>query len=363
MTFSTQTPQFLWPEAVAHATYLRNRSHTRALESKTPLEAWCGCKPDVSHLQEFGSPVWILNEGQLTKLQPRSTKHTFVGFIDGPKAIRYYDASTRQVHVSCNFQFPLSQTWPNTGATPPHEKPAQGEGESAPVGTENVPDETDTTDIHPESNAEGTKRKGTNARQGNDETSVRRSKRQKRTHDYRLLDDPWADGAGTTSGEIANMTSAERVYAASNKPSATPDNPKDLRQARESSDWPDWEKAIQAKLDQLHKMGTWELVDPPEGHTLITNKWVLTKKYDKDGNLQKYKARLVARGYSQQPVSCTKHVWYSEHGTYYRFKIILEQVMSATHVAVIPHMRTSPAYEEEFTKMDYPDARNGYGMS
>ena len=62
-----------------------------------------------------------------------------------------------------------------------------------------------------------------------------------------------------------------------------------------------------------------------------------------------------------QLVSCTKHVWYSEHGMYYQFEIILEQVMSATNVAVIPHMRTSPAYEEEFTKMDYPDVRNGYG--
>ena len=37
--------------------------------------------------------------------------------------------------------------------------------------------------------------------------------------------------------------------------------------------------------------------------------------------------------------------------------------MSATHVAVIPRTRTSPAYEGEFTKMDYPDARNGYGTS
>ena len=62
-------------------------------------------------------------------------------------------------------------------------------------------------------------------------------------------------------------------------------------------------------------------------------------------------------------VSRTKHVWYSEHGTYYRFEFILEQVMSATHVAVILRMRTSPAYEEEFMKMDYPDARNEYGTS
>ena len=48
-------------------------------------------------------------------------------------------------------------------------------------------------------------------------------------------------------------------------------------------------------------------------------------------------------------VSCTKHSWYSEHGMYYQFKIILERVMSVTHVAVIPHTRTH-SDEEEFLK-------------
>ena len=37
--------------------------------------------------------------------------------------------------------------------------------------------------------------------------------------------------------------------------------------------------------------------------------------------------------------------------------------MSATHVAVILCTGTSPAYEEESMETDYPDARNGYGMS
>ena len=61
-------------------------------------------------------------------------------------------------------------------------------------------------------------------------------------------------------------------------------------------------------------------------------------------------------------LSCTKHVWYSEHATYYQFEFILEQVMSATHIAVILCMRTGAAYEEESMKMDYPDVRNEYGM-
>ena len=80
-----------WLQAIVNATYLCNRMHMWALKTKTPLEAWCGCEPDILHLHGFGSPVQILNEGQLTKLQPRNTKHTFVGFVDGPKAIKYYN--------------------------------------------------------------------------------------------------------------------------------------------------------------------------------------------------------------------------------------------------------------------------------
>ena len=53
-------------------------------------------------------------------------------------------------------------------------------------------------------------------------------------HNYRLLDDPWADDnetsvvTGTISSEMVNMTSTERVYAASSEPNVVPDNPKNL---------------------------------------------------------------------------------------------------------------------------------------
>ena len=40
-------------------------------------------------------------------------------------------------------------------------------------------------------------------------------------------------------------------------------------------------------------------MDPPEDQKLIKNKWVLTEKFNKQGELNKYKARLVAKGYSQ----------------------------------------------------------------
>ena len=78
-------------------------------------------------------------------------------------------------------------------------------------------------------------------------------------------------------------------------------DPKTLKEAMSSPEWPEWEKAIQIELETLRRMGTWELMDPPENRKSITNKWVFVRKYNKDGILQKYKAHLVARGFSQIP--------------------------------------------------------------
>jgi len=74
-----------------------------------------------------------------------------------------------------------------------------------------------------------------------------------------------------------------------------------LHEAKQSPDWPEWEKAIKTELDQLNQMGTWRLVEKPQGAVPIANKWVFTKKRNKEGQLTKYKARLVAKGCAQQP--------------------------------------------------------------
>ena len=72
----------------------------------TPHEAYTGKKPNVSHLREFGCDVWVLDEsGTRSKLNPKSKKMVFVGFMDGPKAIKYYDAKTRSIKVSRNVAF------------------------------------------------------------------------------------------------------------------------------------------------------------------------------------------------------------------------------------------------------------------
>jgi len=68
------------------------------------------------------------------------------------------------------------------------------------------------------------------------------------------------------------------------------DDPKLLSEAKHSPEWPEWKKAIGVELVQLHKIGTWKLEEKPPDVIPIMNKWILTRKYNKAGELVKYKA-------------------------------------------------------------------------
>ena len=57
-------PEFLWEQAISHTTYVTNCSYTRTLKGTTPYELWFQRKLYVAHLQEFGTTVWVLLQGQ-----------------------------------------------------------------------------------------------------------------------------------------------------------------------------------------------------------------------------------------------------------------------------------------------------------
>ena len=46
-------PHKFWAKALSTAVHLRNRSPTKAVEDKTPYEAWSGDRPNVKHLRVF----------------------------------------------------------------------------------------------------------------------------------------------------------------------------------------------------------------------------------------------------------------------------------------------------------------------
>lgn len=62
---------------------------------------------------------------------------------------------------------------------------------------------------------------------------------------------------------------------------------------------PEWEKAMDIEYYCLLKNNTRFLSDFPLGKKPISCKWVYKVRYHADGTLDKFKARLVSRGFTQ----------------------------------------------------------------
>ncbi|CAH1416754.1 unnamed protein product [Lactuca virosa] len=63
---------------------------------------------------------------------------------------------------------------------------------------------------------------------------------------------------------------------------------------------PNWHKAMNEEYNALITNGTWVLVLRPPGVNVVRSLWLFKQKFNVDGYLSLYKARLVANGRSQQ---------------------------------------------------------------
>ena len=72
--------------------------------------------------------------------------------------------------------------------------------------------------------------------------------------------------------------------------------PSSVRQALQL---PHWKIAMEAKYSTLVRNGTWQLVPKTEGMHIVQNKWIFKTKLKADGSLDKFKAKLVAKGFQQ----------------------------------------------------------------
>ncbi|CAI7926084.1 unnamed protein product, partial [Closterium sp. NIES-54] len=79
-----------------------------------------------------------------------------------------------------------------------------------------------------------------------------------------------------------------------------PGEPATLKEALESSDAGEWKNAMESELKSIEENGTWKLVELPEGRKAITSKWLFKIKSNADGKIERYKSRLVAKGYHQK---------------------------------------------------------------
>jgi hypothetical protein len=78
-------------------------------------------------------------------------------------------------------------------------------------------------------------------------------------------------------------------------------DPRTYAEAMRSPQAECWREAMEKEMRSLEEARTFELAERPPGAKVVGSKWVYKVKRNLDGSVDKYKARLVAQGFTQQP--------------------------------------------------------------
>ena len=282
MLYHGNLPLWLWAEAVSTAVYLRNRSPTSSFKGATPYERWYGVKPDVEHLRIFGCNVMVhIPDEKRRKLDKKSLRGVFVGYPENSKGYKIYNPENRSMLRSrdviflensfgnlrqnkeyCNkellddnlyFEDSFEVDGIENGLNAPHE--LNNGLLNAPNEMENVLDEQ--IDVMEQNEV------------------LQRPQRDKRQP--------------VRYGEW-DYASLAVVHS----------EPRNYKEALNGPYAKQWKEAMNEEYKSLMKHKTWTLVKLPQGRNVVGSKWVYKAKQKANGDIDRYKARLVARGFSQE---------------------------------------------------------------
>lgn len=260
MLLDAKLPHKFWAEAISTATFLRNRSPTSAVEGTTPHQAWYGQKPRVDHLRVFGCVAYVhVPKDERGKLDSKTNKCILLGYGSVQKGYRVYDHLTQKVFYSRNVKFDEREI-----VSPPveEEQPAQHPLILEPI---------DESESGPEEEDEGG---GTGADPpAAADPPPRRSTRERRPVDY-------------FGFPQAHLT----IHS----------EPTTFEEATTCPEKAKWEEAMGKELKSLKDNEVWELTTLPPDKKAVGCKWVYRVKTNSDGSIERFKARLVARGFDQK---------------------------------------------------------------
>ncbi|MFN7611034.1 MAG: reverse transcriptase domain-containing protein, partial [bacterium] len=294
---------------------------------------WFGFKPDVSHLRVFGCIAFAKTNSHLGKFEPRSTKCVMVGYSEVSKAWRLFDVENSRLIVSRDVIFLESKRYftavsvgvqiyqPSDSVKLSERVDDQNEiqnevdeniddAQEQKIHSDNLfqnqqdlPDDLDPEiasdeEYQPSENIleqkepaepipqvfpRRSQRLADSAPQPEPQAAVRRSTRQTTAPVQWWKASPDIERADLVNSDRAKIELEPQTYS----------------EAVNSSDGQKWKEAIDEEYKSLIDNETWELVPRPAGRNIVSCKWVFKTKLGSDGQIDRYKARLVARGFTQ----------------------------------------------------------------
>ncbi|KMQ86283.1 retrovirus-related pol polyprotein from transposon tnt 1-94 [Lasius niger] len=248
MLHAQNLPLCLWEEAMRTAVYTLNRTLYLKEFNATPYELWTGKKPDLGHLRVFGSTAYLhVPKIFRKKLDRKAKKYILVGYQNDSANYRLFDSKTKEIKVGRDVTFYETSKY-----------------SSSPDRTVeiNLPIRDDKNVIVVEDS------------------------------DHDNLEEQ----QGRTLRDRAAIKQPERYEAEV----AEIWDPSTYHEAMTCPDANLWKEAIREELQAHKKNGTWRLVAESEGNNIIDSKWVFRVKKNPSGKIDRYKARLCARGFLQR---------------------------------------------------------------
>jgi hypothetical protein len=136
------------------------------------------------------------------------------------------------------------------------------------------------------------------------ETEIEESPQERtkgRRQQYRKHGEKWKDILRESTPVTTRRSSRDQgASSVSMAMMAIEDSPRTYQEAIESEESDQWKKAMDEEMESVKENETWTLEKLPERRQAVSCKWVYVKKRNNDGEVGRFKARLVARGFSQQ---------------------------------------------------------------
>ncbi|KAL0329128.1 UNVERIFIED_CONTAM: Copia protein, partial [Sesamum radiatum] len=272
-----------WGHAILHAAALI-RMRPTSYHKFSPLQLVFGQEPNISHLRVFGCAVYVpIAPAQRTKMGPQRKLGIYVGY-ESPSIVKYLEPLTGDLFTAhfadCHFDESVYPTlgretkqleqkinWNELSLS--HLDPRTNQTANAPI----------KIDIHV-GQAKIANEPKTCLKRGRPIGSKDKNPRKRK-------------GAIDQDGQIEDTTLEE---------SPGINNvlvPKELRQR---NDWPKWKDAIEAELNSLAQRKVFgPVVRTPENVKPVGYKWIFVRNRNEQDEIVRYKARLVAQGFSQRP--------------------------------------------------------------
>ncbi|KAG7556884.1 Ribonuclease H-like superfamily [Arabidopsis suecica] len=354
MMFHTNVPKRFWSDAVVLACYLINRIPTKILQDSSPFEVLNKNKPSINHLRVFGCVCFVLIGEQRNKLEPKSVKGMFIGYSITQKGYKCYIPETKKVLVSRDVKFVESKgyyedkNWediqdlthspsdrannlriilerlgvsnsqghtnspnPNPESTQQQETPQHEEEEHLQEEEniqaniqENIIEEGEIPTDHEEETTLSEKENLSTSDHNEGSTSQEAPIALRRSERLKFPPSNWKNTRVYYNSQavahpiqavctIAHFPEEHQVFLGQIDQHWIPQTYEEAIQHQV------WRDAIAAERQAMEHNHTWEEGELPRGKKAVTSKWVFTIKYKSNGDIERYKARLVARGFTQ----------------------------------------------------------------